>query len=104
MENKIELTDPKVFSLPDKDEKKIDSFDNIHLPQYSKIPPILKKVLDIAGLRHSQISSLNGFYSRDLSDRWIMRATIDLRQIKDTIQSVTSEVAGLTFIYATPEF
>lgn len=59
MDLKNSLTDPKVFSLTEKEEKKSDSSDIIFLPQYSKIPPILKRILDIAGLRHSQLAELN---------------------------------------------
>ncbi len=59
MDLKINLTDPKVFSLPEKEEKRSESSDVIHLPQYQKITPILKKILDLVGLRHSQLTELN---------------------------------------------
>ena len=55
-------------------------------------------------LNSNEITYLNGFYSRDLSDRWAMRVSLDYRKIKDTSRSVSGEIAGLTFIYTTPEF
>ena len=55
-------------------------------------------------LNSNETTYLNGFYTRDLSDRWVMRASIDVRKIKDTSRSVSGEIAGLTFIYTTPEF
>lgn len=59
MDLKNNLTDPKTYSLPEKDEKRTESQEVIHLPQYSKITPILKKILDLVGLRHSQLAELN---------------------------------------------
>ena len=55
-------------------------------------------------LNSNEITYINGFYSRDLSDRWAMRVSLDYRKIKDTSRSVSGEIAGLTFIYTTPEF
>ena len=55
-------------------------------------------------LNSNEITYLNGFYSRDLSDRWSMKVSLDYRKLKYTSRSVSGEIAGLTFIYTTPEF
>lgn len=55
-------------------------------------------------LNPNDIIVVGGFYSRELSNSWSMRANLDYRRLKDTTQSVSGEVAGLTFIYTTPEF
>jgi hypothetical protein len=47
---------------------------------------------------------LNVFYTRELSDYWQMRLSIDARKQKTDIQSANGEAAGITFIYNTPEF
>jgi hypothetical protein len=55
-------------------------------------------------LNTNETTFLTGFYSRELSDRWLMRLSLDLRQQKSDTQDANGEVAGLTFIYNTPEF
>ena len=55
-------------------------------------------------LNSNETTYLSNFYSRNFSDRWAMRVSLDLRRIKDTVQTVNGEIAGLTFIYNTPEF
>lgn len=47
---------------------------------------------------------LNVFYSHSLSDLWDMRLSLDLRKQKTDSQTANGEVAGLTFIFNTPEF
>jgi hypothetical protein len=55
-------------------------------------------------LNTNETKFLTGFYSRELSERWRMRLSVDLRQQKTDTQEANGEVAGLTFIYNTPEF
>ncbi|HNC00889.1 MAG TPA: hypothetical protein PLS71_21775, partial [Leptospiraceae bacterium] len=59
MENKSILTDPKISAQQDSKSKE-DSAAYIHMPTYSKITNLLKRILDLARDRHSQIKSLNG--------------------------------------------
>lgn len=61
MDPKSILTDPKLSALSDLPNKsKEDSADYIHIPNYSKITNLLKRILDMARDRHNQIKKLNG--------------------------------------------
>ncbi len=60
MDSKSVLTDPKMSSLFDSGKSKEDSAAFIHIPNYSKVTNLLKRILDLARDRHNQIKSLNG--------------------------------------------
>lgn len=61
MDQKNILTDPKMSALFESGSKsKEESAAFIHIPVYSKITNLLKRILDLARDRHSQVKSLNG--------------------------------------------
>ena len=61
MDPKSILTDPKMSSLSESGNKtKEESASYIHIPVYSKITNLLKRILDMARDRHNQVKSLNG--------------------------------------------
>ncbi len=61
MDPKSILTDPKMSALFESGNKsKEESAAFIHIPVYSKITNLLKRILDLARDRHAQVKSLNG--------------------------------------------
>lgn len=60
MDTKSTLTDPKLPAQIDSQKSKDESVAYIHVPNYSKITNLLKRILDLARDRHNQIKSLNG--------------------------------------------
>jgi hypothetical protein len=61
MDPKSILTDPKMSALSESGNKsKEESASYIHIPVYSKITNLLKRILDMARDRHNQVKSLNG--------------------------------------------
>ncbi len=61
MDPKSILTDPKLSALSESGSKsKEESAAYIHIPNYSKITNLLKRILDMARDRHNQIKNLHG--------------------------------------------
>ncbi len=52
----------------------------------------------------SRTLGLGGYYAREISDRWAMKFYVDMRELKDNIKTVNSEIAGISFTYSTPQF
>ena len=53
----------------------------------------------------NKIMNLSGIYTRDLSERWTMNLTAGLiRQKEEKQDSANAEIAGIAFIYNTPQF
>lgn len=53
----------------------------------------------------NETMNLVGFYTRDLSDRWSMRVSLEYRTLQEQRQNTANgELAGITFIYTTPQF
>lgn len=55
-------------------------------------------------LNDSETKQLSGFYSRDLTEFWQMRLSLQTRKIKNTNSSANGNVAGITLTYNIPEF
>lgn len=61
MDPKSILTDPKMSAFSEMGNKtKEESAAFIHIPVYSKVTNLLKRILDLARDRHNQLKSLNG--------------------------------------------
>ena len=55
-------------------------------------------------LNDVESKQLSVFYSLSLTEYWLMRFSIQTREIKSTNQSVNGEILGISLIYNTPEF
>lgn len=55
-------------------------------------------------LNDSETKQISGSYSRDLSDNWKMKLSLQIKNLKNTNQSASANVLGITFTYNTPEF
>lgn len=55
-------------------------------------------------LNDIESKQLSAFYSRNLTEYWQMRLSLQMREIKSTSQSANGEAIGVSLIYNTPEF
>ena len=52
----------------------------------------------------SESTQISAWYSKELTEMWQMRLSIERRDQKNLNQNVSGNVVGLTFTYSTPEF
>ena len=52
----------------------------------------------------SETRQLGGWYSKVLSDLWQFRLALSLKELKNSNQSASAGIFGITFTYNTPEF
>jgi hypothetical protein len=55
-------------------------------------------------LNSNEAKQITGFYSRDLSEFWQMRLSLQHRNLKSVNRSANGNVVGIAFTYNTPEF
>jgi hypothetical protein len=55
-------------------------------------------------LNDVESKQISAFYSLSLTDYWLMRLSLQMREIKSINQSANGEVFGISFVYNTPEF
>jgi len=52
----------------------------------------------------SESTQLSAFYTKELTEMWQMRFSVERRNQKNFNQDVSGNIVGLTFTYSTPEF
>lgn len=52
----------------------------------------------------SESTLISAWYSKELTEMWLMRLSVESRNQKDTNQSINGNVIGITFTYSIPEF
>lgn len=52
----------------------------------------------------SESTQISAWYSKELTEMWQMRLSVESRNQKNSNQSIDGNVIGLTFTYSTPEF
>ena len=52
----------------------------------------------------SETRQLSGYYSKEISDLWQFRLALSLKELKNSNQSASDGIFGITFTYNTPEF
>ena len=52
----------------------------------------------------NETRQLTGWYSKELSDYWLFKLSLNLKDLKNSTQSANASIFGISFIYNTPEF
>ena len=52
----------------------------------------------------NETRQLTGWYSKELSDYWQFKLSLNLKELKNNTQSANASIFGVSFIYNTPEF
>lgn len=52
----------------------------------------------------NETRQLGGWYTKELSDLWQLKLSLNLKELKNNIQSANSSVFGLSLVYNTPDF
>jgi len=55
-------------------------------------------------LNDIESKQISAFYSLSLTEYWLMRLSLQMREIKSTNQSANGEILGISLVYNTPEF
>ena len=83
--------------------------DNLSLVYGYDLSDTSKTGLDLSwnsndSINGSETRQLGGWYSKELSDLWQFRLALSLKELKNSNQSASDTVFGITFTYNTPEF